>query len=59
MEVDGEGECLPLEIRPHISIADYEIQFDKQERKIKMVRNGNYGPVLFRAVSIDADAGYV
>ena len=48
MDVDGELQCLPMEIIPKgLSMQDYELKFNKNERRINEVNHREFGPVEF------------
>lgn len=48
MNVEGEKECMPLEILPEkLSINDYDIRYDKNDDKITEVRHRLLGAVKF------------
>ena len=59
VDMDGTAECLPIDIKPQVSLNDYEINFEKETQTIKSVKNKEMGSVLFRAISVDQDCGYV
>ena len=57
----GDGhECLPIEIKPDkINMTNYDINFDKNENRIKEIRHKELGLVKFISIKIDEDCGYI
>ena len=52
--------CLTNQVLPEgLRMQDYEINFEKNERRINGVVHKEYGPVQFDGSKIDQEASYV
>ena len=46
MDIDGEAQCLTQQIMPEgLRIQEYEIKFNKNEKRINEVNHREYGAV--------------
>ena len=58
--IDEEGDCLPLEITPkHISMNDYNINYNKVSRSVDAITHKTHGAVVFIATLFDEQMGYM
>ena len=60
MDLGDDIECIPQQMLPeNISMQEYEIKFNKSERRIENVISKKFGPVEFVSQQIDDHATYV
>ncbi|PCI27051.1 hypothetical protein COB52_05455 [Candidatus Kaiserbacteria bacterium] len=57
---EDEVECLPVAMKPErLSMAHYDIKFDKTSKRITNIINRKYGAIIFKQTKIDSDVNFM